>query len=212
MGTATITLEDGPVVGTTEDAPSSCTYYDKTFDTPIGSVYQLVTDHKGTVLEATLVMEPVEAPADTPATPRLDPDGQPIPLIKLSEAIRIGAQQTQQVRGQWAAWPGDGMTSLRTRLMGVKPSHACALGAALVAVGEDPANHWALGFGTPAGISNWNARVKRLDIPCHCLKTNIAGHSPFSDDYSLRAAVIHMNDHHGFTREEIADHISTLGH
>jgi hypothetical protein len=113
--------------------------------------------------------------------------------MKLSEAIRLGSMLKPQAFNELAA---DGKT--------------CALGAAYEAVGMAIDARW----GTQEEIQQRKARIRaefpliyQSDLafvaPCGCL----GGTLHFTD---VGAAIIHLNDHHRWSREQIADWVATI--
>lgn len=97
-------------------------------------------------------------------------------MLKLSEAIRLGAMLRPQARGGYFVKGG-----------------SCAIGAALEAIGM---NSKCLDAG-PA-LSRWP--LARNVVPCpQCLDSGTA--------WSMAA---HLNDHHQWTREQIADWVATV--
>lgn len=117
--------------------------------------------------------------------------------MKLSEAIRLGAMHGPQIFGSEFSQDGSQGT--------------CALGAAIIAIGAK---------GVPCKFPdpNNNARQQRegvpmlvVTLPWHIL--SVEQHCPdcfWKIARPIHRLIAHLNDHHRWTRQEIADWVETI--
>jgi len=117
--------------------------------------------------------------------------------MQLSEAMRLGAMLRPQARG------GPFQSSIHVSKDGEwsRVVASCALGAA----------HEALGGGTQSlsytPLKHFDALLTRRVLqPCTCYD---APGSAIMPTGRIDATVMHLNDHHGWTREQIADWLAT---
>lgn len=104
-------------------------------------------------------------------------------MLRLSEAIRLGAMLGPQCFGAYVDYDGVTLTY-------------CAMGGALKAIGIACADLIKNPVTIPAA---WMQRAD-CDSPCSC-------HTRLT---SLSAIVVHLNDEHSWTREAIAGWVETV--
>lgn len=105
--------------------------------------------------------------------------------MKLSEAIRLGAMLRPQAFGDFVKRYPDSKSGLLV-------SATCALGAACEAAGISIDAFDSLTISQE--MEMFPLHAKSVHFPCQC-----------RGFLRLRAAVAHLNDHHRWTRERIAD-------
>jgi hypothetical protein len=105
--------------------------------------------------------------------------------MKISEAIRLGALLTKPLEGSYAAYDETG-----------KPVAACALGAAAHAVGALRRN------------LNWTFHLLNAAFPGAFVPTHLITCSCGCQSSNLASFIVHLNDNHEYSRDEIADHIA----
>lgn len=129
--------------------------------------------------------------------------------MRLSEAIRLGAMLHPQSFGDLLGGvQADGFDKSKIR-------RTCALGAAWVASGRGSevtiveTDMW-----TPRGFAPKGAAILRLDWPAEWQETfRLSTDCPEAGCGgigTLSGAIQHLNDHHRWTREQIADFVERV--
>jgi len=131
--------------------------------------------------------------------------------MKLSEAIRLGSMMKPQAFGDYFRWESDTED-------GTPPIASCALGAALDAIGE----------GHGPGSNGWHLdAIVRTTWPvlwqptdCSALgcghacgvidACSVDGDGVVAIRRSVAKQIVHLNDYHKWTRDQIADWVATI--
>lgn len=117
--------------------------------------------------------------------------------LRLAEAIRIGSKDTEQCFG---VSYDEAFMMRHSRIATTKPTRpvaTCALGAASHALAQQTGYYGVLDSPFPE-------LERQVIAPCHC-ETIVPGGLTYG---SLGHAIVHLNDHHHWTRERIADWVA----